>query len=96
MKKSRLLLLPKSTVENSAAQQYAQMMRSAAQQGALNTDRQQVERLLQEQRDHVRVLLAENRHLVAGLRDALLERHELIGREITDVLEGAVPEPVPA
>lgn len=45
VKKSRLLLLPKSTVENSSAQQYAQMMRAAAQQGALNNDRQQVERL---------------------------------------------------
>ncbi len=30
-----------------------------------------------------------NRHLVAALRDALLERHELVGREITDVLEAA-------
>ena len=45
VKKSRLLLLPKSMVENSSAQQYGQMMRAAAQQGALNTDRQQVERL---------------------------------------------------
>ena len=45
VKKSRLLLLPKSTVENSSAQQYAQMMRAAAQNNALNTDRAQVERL---------------------------------------------------
>lgn len=45
VKKSRLLLLPKSTVENSAAQQYAQMMRGAAQKDALNNDRRQVERL---------------------------------------------------
>lgn len=45
VKKSRFLLLPKSTVENSSAQQYAQMMRAAAQNNALNTDRQQVERL---------------------------------------------------
>ncbi len=30
-----------------------------------------------------------NRHLVEALRDALLERHELIGTEITDVLEAA-------
>lgn len=45
VKKSRLLLLPKSTVENSSAQQYAQMMRGAAQKNALNVDRQQVERL---------------------------------------------------
>lgn len=45
VKKSRFLLLPKSTVENSSAQQYAQIMRAAAQKKALNTDRQQVERL---------------------------------------------------
>ena len=45
VRKSRLLLLPKSTVENSAAQQYAQMMRDAAQKEALNNDRRQVERL---------------------------------------------------
>ncbi|MBM3366767.1 MAG: M48 family metallopeptidase [Betaproteobacteria bacterium] len=43
--KSRLLLLPAATVERSAAQQYGAMMREAAQKGALNTDRQQVERL---------------------------------------------------
>jgi predicted Zn-dependent protease len=45
VRKSRLLLLPKSTVENSSGQQYAQMMRAAAQKNALNNDRQQVERL---------------------------------------------------
>ena len=45
IKKSRLLLLPKSTVENSSAQQYAQLMRAAAQKNALNNDRMQVERL---------------------------------------------------
>jgi predicted Zn-dependent protease len=45
VRKSRLLLLPKSTVEDSSGQQYAQMMRAAAQKDALNKDRQQVERL---------------------------------------------------
>ncbi len=45
IRKSRLLLLPKSTVENSAGQQYAQLMRAAAQKNALNNDRRQVERL---------------------------------------------------
>jgi ATP-dependent Zn protease len=49
--------------------------------------RRMVEELLREQRDAVRGLLAANRHLVAALRDALLERHELIGSEITDVLQ---------
>ena len=34
-------------------------------------------------------VLEANRHLVAALRDALMERHELIGTEITDVLEAA-------
>jgi ATP-dependent Zn protease len=55
--------------------------------------RRQVEELLGRQRLAVRRLLAGNRHLVEALRDALLERHELIGREITDVLERARREP---
>ncbi len=45
VRKSRLLLLPASTVERSAGQQYAQLMRAAAQKGALNNDRREVERL---------------------------------------------------
>jgi cell division protease FtsH len=48
-----------------------------------------VERLLHEQKQHVHDLLAENMHLVAALRDALVSRHELIGAEITTVLEDA-------
>jgi len=48
--------------------------------------RERVEKILQDQKSHTRVLLEENRHLVIALRDALMERHELIGREITDVL----------
>jgi ATP-dependent Zn protease len=51
--------------------------------------RSRVEELLQRQKVVVRGLLESNQHLVAALRDALLERHELIGREITDVLEAA-------
>lgn len=51
--------------------------------------RARVERLLQEQKSYTRVLLDENRHLVEALRDALMTRHELIGREITDILEEA-------
>jgi cell division protease FtsH len=48
--------------------------------------RERVERILQEQKSYTRALLAENQHLVEALRDALMTRHELIGREITDVL----------
>ena len=51
--------------------------------------RDAVEALLQEQKATAKRLLLENRHLVEALRDALLERHELIGTEITDVLEAA-------
>jgi cell division protease FtsH len=46
-----------------------------------------VEELLSEQRQAVRSLLGAHRRLVEALRDALLERHELIGSEITDVLQ---------
>jgi ATP-dependent Zn protease len=51
--------------------------------------RRSVEELLARQREAARDLLDANRHLVEALRDALLERHELIGSEITDVLEAA-------
>ncbi|HEY6798179.1 MAG TPA: AAA family ATPase [Kineosporiaceae bacterium] len=51
--------------------------------------RREVEDLLERQKAAARQLLAGHRHLVEALRDALLERHELIGREITDVLERA-------
>ncbi len=54
--------------------------------------RRLVEGLLAEQKEAVRELLGRHRHLVAALRDALLERHELIGHEITDVLAAAARE----
>jgi len=58
--------------------------------------RRMVEELLEAQKARARTLLEQNRHLVIALRDALLERHELIGREITDVLEAAVQATVGA
>jgi ATP-dependent Zn protease len=48
-----------------------------------------LEDMLVRQKAAVRGLLGANRHLVTALRDALIERHELVGHEITDVLEGA-------
>ncbi len=51
--------------------------------------RDAVEALLQAQRAIAMELLAAHRHLVEALRDALLERHELLGTQITDVLEAA-------
>jgi cell division protease FtsH len=54
-----------------------------------SSGRSRTEELLQRQKVVVRGLLENNQHLVAALRDALVERHELIGHEITDVLEAA-------
>jgi predicted Zn-dependent protease len=51
VKKSGLLLLPASTVEKSAAQQYGQLMRAAQQKNALNRDPAQVARLRRIARD---------------------------------------------
>jgi ATP-dependent Zn protease len=51
--------------------------------------RRAVERLLGQAKSDTRTLLDENRHLVEALRDELLEREELVGDEITDVLREA-------
>ncbi len=45
VQKSRLLLLPASTVERSAGQQYGQLIRAASEKNLLNTDPRQIERL---------------------------------------------------
>jgi len=55
--------------------------------------RDAVEALLQTQKREVKALLEANRHLVEALRDALLTREELVGTEITDVLEQAASAP---
>jgi cell division protease FtsH len=54
--------------------------------------RRMMESLLARRKDAVHSLLAANRHLVTALRDALLDRHELIGREIEQVLQEASDE----
>jgi ATP-dependent Zn protease len=48
-----------------------------------------VQALLERQKAVAWELLSANRHLVEALRDALVDREELIGDEITDVLEAA-------
>jgi cell division protease FtsH len=62
----------------------------------LSTDgaREAVEGILVAAKDDVTRMLAENRHLVEALRDALLEHDELIGESILDVLRAAEPEVV--
>jgi len=51
--------------------------------------RRRVEEMLQEQKLLIRGRLDANQHLIAALRDALLERNELVGKEIQAVLDGA-------
>jgi ATP-dependent Zn protease len=51
--------------------------------------RKRVEVLLVEAKEKVRRLLTDNRHLVLALVDSLIERDELVGEEITAVLERA-------
>lgn len=80
---------------------------AAVEEGALSTRnlvgrvlsdpiaRPEVDRVLTRSKAEARTMLEANRHLVEALRDALLERDELIGTEITDVLEAAGgPRPV--
>ncbi len=50
-----------------------------------------IEALLQQQKAIAKELLETNAHLVRALRDALVDRSELIGPEIREVLEAAGP-----
>jgi cell division protease FtsH len=51
--------------------------------------RSAVEKLLEQAKADVQVMLDDNRHLVIALRDELLARSELVGDEIVDVLREA-------
>jgi cell division protease FtsH len=51
--------------------------------------REALEAILDEAKGEVTAMLGSNRHLVEALRDALLEREELVGDEITGVLAAA-------
>ena len=53
--------------------------------------RQAAEAILDAAKKDVHAMLDGHRHIVEALRDALLERDELIGEEIIDVIRGAEP-----
>jgi ATP-dependent Zn protease len=55
-----------------------------------------IERILDTARHEVRGMLEEHHVVIESLRDALLDRHELIGDEILDVIHHAVHAPAPA
>jgi len=52
--------------------------------------RAEVERMLRSAKEKAAALLADQASVVEALRDALLERDELVGSEITDVIEAAL------
>ncbi|MGQ0670547.1 MAG: AAA family ATPase [Actinomycetota bacterium] len=52
--------------------------------------KRRVEDILDTQKQRVTALLEENRDVVASLRDALMERDELVGNEILQVIERAL------
>jgi cell division protease FtsH len=56
---------------------------------AIDSGREEVDELLRGARDDVRDMLDDNRHVIEALRDALLERDELVGSEILDVIASA-------
>ena len=63
---------------------------SATEEGMLR-----IEAILERARADVRTMMAEHRRVVEALRDALLERDELIGDEITDMIRSVIERPQP-
>ncbi len=51
-----------------------------------------VESILSAQKEKARELLSMHAHIVEALRDALIARHELVGTQIREVIEGARPQ----
>jgi cell division protease FtsH len=60
---------------------------------ATDEGRDAVARLLESARDDVVGFIEANRHVVEALRDALLERDELVGDEILAVIDAALDQP---
>ena len=58
------------------------------------TLRTELQDLLSDLKSTTTELMRENQHIVVALRDALLDRHELVGHEILDVIEQASKPPV--
>ncbi len=54
-----------------------------------DSGRQALERILDEAKGEVTRMLEGNRHVVEALRDALLERDELVGEAIGEVIADA-------
>ncbi len=64
----------------------------AAKVLAVDHSREEVEELLARLKKSTLAMLEQHREVVEGLRDALLERHELVGDEILEVIASSSPE----
>src|SRR2546429_9072075 len=64
--------------------------KAAAKAFAWDETRESVDRILNDAKKAVRTMLDEHRHVVEALRDALVDRDELIGDEIVTVIETAL------
>ncbi len=64
----------------------------AAKVLAVDHSREEVEELLARLKKSTIAMLEQHREVVEGLRDALLERHELVGDEILEVIASSSPE----
>jgi cell division protease FtsH len=54
--------------------------------------RAELDALLVSSRDDARAIITEHGQVVEALRDALMERDELVGHEITDVIAGCLSQ----
>ena len=63
---------------------------SATEKLAISLPKDLIEKL-RRAKDEVHTMLEDNRHVIEALRDALLERDELVGGEILDVIASATP-----
>ena len=72
------------------AMQLPQAANIVARVASTDDGRARIEERLAAARLRARAMLTDNRHVVEALRDALLERHELIGDEILEVIHEAV------
>jgi ATP-dependent Zn protease len=59
---------------------------------SIDEGRDEVGEVLEMARIEVTTLIADNRHIVEALRDALLEHDELLGGEIEAVIRDAIPQ----
>ncbi|HEY3942685.1 MAG TPA: AAA family ATPase [Acidimicrobiales bacterium] len=82
-----------STLVSSASLEVPGAGNLAAKVLATDSGREEVESVLRDAKDSVRTMIEAHRGTVVALRDALLDRNELVGDEILTVIEGARPGP---